>query len=409
LKAEIEHEGWMKGVDLVATLLALALLPACNSSSSSDGDDDTDTGTDADSDTDADTDSDTDVGDGCPDYPTPACPYLDDEEFTFLAGDFGDDLRFVAISGWRSLAILAEQEVDGQLEPIVLRNCGEPGLWAEEWAVHRVVEDSSGSLVAMDVFQSEHAVIDVPVALLCDALGCALYRTDHDDLLGETLVPVAGGSVPVSGEMRGLTSVPSVDAQAICVFGNGLLCFDGSEWTTVVEPGSGPLLSASRDACHSTSSDGPIAAGDSGRVLARLEDAILEIDSGTASSLYGGCQGSNALAVVGADGVFASGRVDDLPDGSLIAHTVIDEDIVSMFKLRSYGIGLNYARVATASGLIREIEFTGYDGDEPQLAGEGAFPGPVFSARIVQCGMAEYVLAVSEDAIYGVLDEHYGE
>lgn len=74
------------------------------------------------------------------------------------------------------------------------------------------------------------SVSDGAYVLGCDVKGCRMLWRSY---LGATLDVIAESELPLNFNPRGIGS-DSDTARLPCVYGNGLLCFDGAEWKTEI-------------------------------------------------------------------------------------------------------------------------------------------------------------------------------
>jgi len=250
---------------LVAVVAALFAIACDDDPGSADADSDSD----SDGDSDSDTDTDADAGGewACPGLVISIC---NDEGWPgpFIrwggAADFGEGYTFVDVE--RRDAFLAERpDVDGGTEPVlVARSWNQsfedvPGEYllvtlGEEppEPLHPVALVSSSGLYLTEWgFTPEGTVLAQgypAVALLCGDSGCALYAVIEDSIDAAHLELIPNGEVPFV-DARGMVPLTWKEfgpetTDPLCVFGDGIACFDGTDWTTVLEPGGPTLLAA---------------------------------------------------------------------------------------------------------------------------------------------------------------------
>ncbi|MCK9461215.1 MAG: hypothetical protein M0R80_16430 [Proteobacteria bacterium] len=216
-----------------------------------------------DSGTDADSDSDADAGPDwtCPDPPTAICAESHAYDLLGQAADFDEGLAFADVEG-EGVFLAERPDGSGGTEPVLVARAWEtsfedvPG----EYAVVALNEAPSEPLRAVAIvsprsiyssdygFSSEGSIIGYPaVILLCGESGCALYGVFVDSIDAAHLAWIPNGEVPID-DARGLVFREPADydtfENTICAFGDGIACFDGSTWTTMLSPGGPLLLSA---------------------------------------------------------------------------------------------------------------------------------------------------------------------
>jgi len=345
-----------KRIALFCLLLQLAVPPACRDEVSVE-DDDADTGADTDADSDTDSDTDTDGG-WCGDGLDGDCPEGWGELTPLLeASSLEGEVRFSALSEI-GRAILAERTTGDVTTPLVIVGdslFGDVGLADPELP-------PAEPLTPVAISATESALLPLHVALLCSETACALWGTDVEH--GETglLSPVAGGEVPSSmSEARGLTRIPG-DITQLCVFGDGIACFDGETWTTEVEPGSGPPFN---DVELVGYDDRPFAVGDEGRILRRTETGWVAEESGTDEALVGVASGwGDVLAIVGAEGTLIVGTSEPSTWQSCLAS---DTPMLGLAWTVTDSPITNWLELLTTAGTVLRVD---EDGDTCAVAGD---------------------------------------
>ena len=265
----------MKSI-VLALLAAVALSAAtgCSDGESNDPSGDASTDTDTDTDTDADTESDTDADAGCPDLLEEACEA--DAGAVMQVYVSTDDLgvsRFVDLA---DLALLAET-IWGGTALFVTGEDVVPDGENPQWEAVDVSEATAMQPVALaDGFVVPDSAW---VALLCegDNRTCSFWQASET-----TLTKMENGDVPTEGELRGATSLFDYSGgtpTALCAFGDGLYCFDGTTWTTEIEAGTAPLFNDFHCSMNDLGDyDRCVAVGDGGRRAIRASAAEEWVD-----------------------------------------------------------------------------------------------------------------------------------
>jgi hypothetical protein len=212
------------------------------------------------------------------------------------ASSLGPEARFVRVGGW---AVLAEQ----------------PTLGADRWSVVLFSPErleATAFPVQWDSAEDDFAVLDVlesrgsidesrglpVVALGCDGAGCTILGKGASE---NSLRPVAGYELPPGASVdrlvvgyRGLR-----EDEQICVYGDGLWCHDGLEWSSEIAAGSAPRLRAV------ILDDPGVAVGEAGTVLVQREYGEWQaLDAGTTETLTGVIRGQLSSTAVFGEGGF---------------------------------------------------------------------------------------------------------
>ncbi len=310
-------------------------------------------------------------------------PYPPYELPVFLrASDVGPDVRFLALT--QVGVVLAERlETDGRtLLVLVSRDAtdGAPTVRATLTLPAGSALRGVGA-VARPPLPVEPELPEL-VVLACDDDRCFLYGADLEPAPA-ALVELAGGEVPVPGAMNGLwwSTGP-----AACVYGVGVHCFDGEDWTSPVsgETACGPFRAMRT--CGSRT----IAVGDHGcRATSAEPDWVLA----------GGEAGAPDLFAVACDGydylLGGSGGLEAEHDGRTCP--IADESILFLDARRDGS--QTYVVGATASGRI--FLGRGLPGPETAYCYTGQTVGPLLGAATAYCGGAYNFNLLTEDTLYG--------
>ena len=214
--------------------------------------------------------------------------------------DVGEGIRFVTMG---QSTLLAEEEVDGVTEPVLIFL--DLGMYRSGEA--RLASAPGESLRAIGVVNRRDAPMGEgwhfehhAIVLVSAPDGNRLYGASPDpDGTAELRLLDEPSLVPAKAELRGLTylqdnNVENAEAltgelalQQVCALGDGIFCFshDGASFSsrTLIEPGTGPAFN-SLTVLRRIRGWHAVAVGDGGRVteIPLYEDeAPTEIESGT--------------------------------------------------------------------------------------------------------------------------------
>ncbi|MCP4680366.1 MAG: hypothetical protein GY854_33745 [Deltaproteobacteria bacterium] len=225
---------------------------------------------------------------------------------------------------------------------------------------------------------------DVPIVLLCDGDSCSLYRARYagDPSDGEvgSLVPVDNGDIIM--DARGLWT-PEIGDLA-CVFGDGIACFDGQDWSEMVSGWTDDLRFKDMHQYRMSA----VAVGDSG---------LTAISGFPEWDAWSGTAYPDLLTVTARyDGYLAGGRGGALINPVInLSCTVTDEDIVALSSELDHGIFMG----VTDSGRAFNI-----DGDLHAL-NNLCFTGQRFEdfidMRTILGGIFVNDLVLTKTALYG--------
>jgi hypothetical protein len=322
------------------------------------------------------------IAESCPEE----APYLHDPVPVMMqASDLGPGTRFVDVSP--GLVVLAERDEGGGSRTVLLLLLAEPyedpatagraeltlpaGSTLQPVAAARRGVDSAGT------------ALPELVALLCDGAACALYGADAADP-GEVfdLSQVPGGEVPASAGMRGLWWDVG---PAACAYGDGIHCFDGREWSSVVPSDPGAPQFNDMETCMSFT----VAVGGNGRTaMSAWPSWTVESGEIYPDLLTVTCDG---------DAIIRAGEGGTIMDDSWIPCSAADEDIVFIDSgdLNFYDAILG----VTSSGRV----FIGRQPLSPDsgLCYTGQTLGPLVAATAEYCGILYYYFFLTANTLYG--------
>jgi hypothetical protein len=293
---------------------------------STDTGNDTDTGTASDGGADGgadggDTGGDTDTAGFCPEPIAETCTDGPADLPVLLhASDLGEDVRFVALGYGALLAIRESAAGDAVVlfaSPVGILD--DPFQWilANGGTAELSVADA-GAVEAVGAVNRPGGDFDFDqVALVCIDGVCALYGADIPVGGSADLVPIDNGTVPCTGEVRGLWSSTS---GILCAYGSGICCFDGSSWSTVVEPWEGAPTLNHMPRNHWLR----IAVGDKGRVAREASPDWLDSSDPGYPDLLTVAVDQSAALPAGEGGVLFN------PEQMANPCVVADEDIVNL-------------------------------------------------------------------------------
>lgn len=240
----------------------------------------------------------------------------------------------------------------------------------------------------------------VAVVLLESDEGSALYEAPMRPGGTETadLVPMENGVLPTEGKLRGLTYLDekvSGDDSAyfdrLCAFGDGIFCFDGSSWTTEIEPGSGAMFN-DLGVLGVGENNYVIAVGDNGRIALDSAAGWRDMDSGTAENLMSVSVHIDRFTAVGSNGILVDGTADNAAACSVSSETLIAINRLGAEKI----VGV------TESGKV----FTGrLDDLRGELCYQGPSLGSAIDARPHGCDSGnDNYLVITSDFLYGKIE-----
>ena len=230
--------------------------------------------------------------------------------------------------------------------------------------------------------------VDGHALLSCGDSDCRIDRVDAPG----SIVEPTGAHPPIQTQPVGI--VDWVYAGLVCVYGNGVQCFDGKGWLELVPADSGPRFNAAVATRTSI-----WAAGDAGRVVVATTECWREIESGTKQSLRSlSADGTRELWAVAAG------------DAGVLSYLGLDETITcslgesTISVLRDWGQNWGY-EVAdsqdsqwvfqTGGSTIQGKPSVGGDWCTTQL-GE-----TVIDATWFNCGVAENERVITAHALFG--------
>jgi hypothetical protein len=285
------------------------------------------------------------VARSCPREPLADCsktrPELGKYKAILDQTQLGPETSFIGIAGDPPL-LLAQWTSGDETEPVVFAadwSAGPPdeqdlvAAWpsAPVSAGSRPVGLAAGAIIfdRGDGFRHASSALGYgALVLLCSDQDCEIHGLVAEEYgASASLVPMPGGEVPIP-DVAGMIGVASEatrdDLARVCVFGDGLACFDGASWTVHIAPRSGAVLRAAT-VVFSGSSWSVIAVGDSGRIVSETPSGWIGEPSGTAADLR---------SIFADGGFFAAGGADVLllgnQDGSL-ACPVTGPEIRALF------------------------------------------------------------------------------
>lgn len=303
-------------------------------------------------------------GPSCLESPLHGAPLLSAAEVDLEAS-------FVAVSG--DLVLAERPRANGTMEPLVV-------------LLSSFDDDPFSILELPELAPDARGVsLDRHTLLTCAGDGC---RVDPVDPLAEL-----SGAVPADiGEPAGV--VEWLTRKQVCVYGNGLHCYDGATWHALVPADSGPRLLAA--AVTQTSI---WAAGEAGRVVIASPDCWRELESGTEATLRSlSADSSRELwAVASGD----SGAVSYLSLDETIACTV---GALTTRVLRDWG---ETSGAATADGQddqwVFQVGGTMIQG-KPSIGGNwcvGQLADTVIDETRFTCGIADNQRVITATALFG--------
>ena len=212
------------------------------------------------------------------------------------------------------------------------------------------------------------------------------------------LLPVRNGKLPTLGVLRGLTYLrENVKGQGnvyvgrLCAFGDGIFCFDGSNWMTEMEPETGPLVN-DLSVLRVGNNNWIIAVGDSGLIMIDSATGFKALPSHTEANLLRVSVHEDKFTAVGEEGVLINGTA-----GETVACTASSETLVAINRG-----GEDDLKGVSASGKIFEILLENRTG---AFCFTGQNVGSAIDARFGGCGASsDNYLVLTSDFLYGETD-----
>ncbi|MDH5676928.1 MAG: hypothetical protein OEZ06_32730 [Myxococcales bacterium] len=331
----------------------------------------------------------------CDETSAPALP------LRLSAGEFGDDVRFLAIAG---TVVLAEQGSGPDARHLVL---DVPVAGRAPAPIELPALPGFGELTtkALDAASSSAAV------LRCDANRCALSALSSetgsfDDVAAFELASLAeqrieGVVVPASRECE-----PSYSA---CVYGSGLHCLLDGEFTTRIAPAPGQQL---RGVAGDWGCAADIVVGDGGLLMLRDGERWERMETGTDADLVAVDIREGRYTASSADGVMIEGNALGLLtcDTGEVAPIAL-ERVDDLFNCLSQD-GPGVDPLAQQQGLDTHLHGITRDGRLVSTAGECSRDGERWSCSapfadaigwsLFHCGAGENPTVLTEDAVYGL-------
>jgi hypothetical protein len=356
---------------------------------------DSDTDVDSDSDTDSDTDTDT----GPPEYHE--CPVEMQSECqseqpgieTLLeAVELGPDITF---AGMGRNALIAARTVDETTSPLMVRMDFDEYDGVESLGLAELAEPPTSSLTPVAVVGDLDSDIFGYWALVLveGDDGYSFMGTDVYYMETGELVPLPAVAPPATTELRGLIylqqKVPDAapDYEKVCAFGDGLFCFDGSGWTTLIEPAAGTSINDIGmiyfDGVYQL-----LAVGDDGWIAHRDGETWSAIDSGTAQDLLTVSVDDTVFTAAGREGTVVYGTAAETVACEIAEQTILvlsgipDEGILGIFD--------------TGPVFFWQLGEWG-----PTACLTGADVPDALETRIVGCDASLNLFVLTEAALYG--------
>jgi hypothetical protein len=349
--------------------------------------------------TDTDTDTETDTGTGDPFYEECPSAIQDDcqqeqpaMETLLAAEELGPGVTFAAM-GRNSL--VAARTVDAATAPLFVRMSFSEYDGVESLGLAELAEPPVSSLTPVAVVGdlNEDVFGYWGMVLAADGAGYSLLGTSVFYQETEELVALPEAGPPTTAELRGLIylqqKVPDTDPELeqVCAFGDGLLCFDGVEWTTLIEPGSDTLVN-DIGMLYFDSAYQLLAVGDGGWIAHRDGESWVELASGTDRDLLGVSVDHVRFTAAGRDGALVYGTAQEIVSCEISDTTILvlsgipDEGVMGIFE--------------TGPVFYWELGDWG-----PLVCETGAEVPGALETRIVGCDASQNLFVLTEQALHG--------
>lgn len=356
---------------------------------------------DADSDTDADTDADTDSDSdtGPPTYEECPSEILDDceqeqpgMETLLEAAELGPEVVF---AGMGRNALIATRTVDETPAPLFVRMDFDEYDGVESLGLAELAEPPTSPLTPIAVTGDlEQEVFGYwALVLVEDGDGYSLLGTDVYYQSTDELTLLSEAAPPVTTELHGMVylqqKVPVNDPEfeLVCAFGDGLICFDGTAWTTLIEPGVGVPIN-DIGVFEVGDERQLLAVGDGGWIARRSDGQWYELPSETDRDLLTVSVDHEQFVAAGRDGTVVYGTAEEIVACDIAADTVLvlsgipDEGVLGIFE--------------TGPVFFWELGDWG-----PTACLTGAEVLGALETRIVGCDASLNLFVLTEEAVYG--------
>lgn len=322
----------------------------------------------------------------CGAEPFPACANAPSWPRVLTATDVGDGVEFVAAHlRYQSVAVAARDTGPASDGPFILVAQAQPdGPWS--WHKLPPVPALPATTVPVGVAIAREPSGDRFYAMFCDPSSCRLYSGTYDFFadaaIDGALTAVPGGVLSGPPVIRGL-ALRSMQESPVCAFGDGVDCFDGGSWVTLVEPdAAGPFQAAAPDGAGTL-----LMAGGDGLIRAVSEDGtrsdVLVVGGPTLVSIH-------AMSLDWA----AGGRTGE----ALSSRAIQGVHACRLGQEPIVGVRQGYANTlyVSASGrVVRAGTTSGW------CEAEAVPVSPVVAVTADSCGIAENVLALTADSLFG--------
>jgi len=361
------------------------------------GPDDSAGDSDTDADTDADADTDTDTGPGeyheCPTEMEGDCEQGQPGMETLLeAGELGPD---VAFAGMGRNALVAARTVDEMIAPLLVRMDFDEYDGVESLGLAEPAEPPTTSLVPVAVVGDLEQDVFAYWALVLVAGdgGYSLFGTSVAYESTGELAPLPEAAPPATSELRGLlylqqkVPVTAPEFELVCAFGDGLFCFDGASWTTLIEPDSGAQIN-DMGVIEVGDERQLLAVGDDGWIGRRAGSAWVDLASDTDRDLLSVSVDGPRFVAAGREGTVvygtAAGAVDcEIASGDILVLSGIpDEGVLGVLE--------------TGPVFYWELGEWG-----PTACLTGASVPDALETRIVGCDASLNLFVLTEQALHG--------
>ena len=184
------------------------------------------------------------------------------------------------------------------------------------------------------------------IALLCDDTGCALYKPALKSDGSSVMQPIPKGQLPKGWHAGGMFATVE---DALCVFGDGIKCFNGNKWQDLPVPDD-----RLNDAFCQDFGGKPIAVGDNGTVRLRTTEGWKQVATADTSDLH--CIHSTGSSfAAGGDEVLFLGNNKNVRVCSMPGKNIILTQTEKRFGGND-GALFYYVSIYTDTGEIYELE-----------------------------------------------------
>lgn len=364
----------------------------------SDSDNNTETNSETESSTVDDTTDDSDLT-VCVDELASTCQDLDVQDIPLIveAEYFGEGVSFVGLA---SNLILAQKTVGQLVEPMLIAldfSNAEFDIAQNGLAV--LNETPSTSIVPLGVTNCYSQSLSYnSIVLARRGTEIVLFGADMRYGMTVNLIALPNATLSFPGELRGIVYLANkvlnagesdeAELEKLCAFGDGIICYDGQSWETLVEPNNGDRIFNDIGMVEIDGQWAVVGVGDGGRIAAVTNQGVEELDVETDRDWRTITAGSRRFAIAGEGGMIVHGTWK-----THVACMPTNETIVSWNWLYDGRItGITISGVVFTGHLYREDDWLCVTGIK--------IPQPL-DTKLDGCEAAQAFFVLTKTACYG--------